>query len=152
MMNSIKVSKNTYGTSSSTYPTYAYTTPPLQSTSSPPSSYTYTTIPLQSTSTYPPPPLQSTSIYPLPPLQSSSHLNDDLFPTVKVIPELKIFLEELDAIYGEGKYTQYLEIFEKHDIRVNLISKISDEWWENKLQITSLGHILTLKEAASKYT
>ena len=76
----------------------------------------------------------------------------DLFPTVKVIPELKIFLEELDAIYREGKYTQYLEIFEKHDIRVNLISKISDEWWENKLQITSLGHILTLKEAASKYT
>src|ERR1043165_3862175 len=141
MMNSVKVSKNTYGTSSSTYPTYAYTIPPLQSTSSPPSSYTYT-----------PPPLQSTSIYPLPPLQSSSHLNDDLFPTVKVIPELKFFLEELDAIYEEGKYTQYLEIFEKHDIRVNLISKISDEWWENKLQITSLGHILTLKEAASKYT
>ena len=127
-MNSVKVSKNTYGTSSSTYPTYAYTTPPLQPTSSPPSSYTYTTIPLQSTSTYPPPPLQSTSIYPLPPLQSSSHLNDDLFPTVKVISELKIFLKELDAIYGEGKYTQYLEIFEKHDIRVNLISKISDEW------------------------
>ena len=47
---------------------------------------------------------------------------------------------------------QYLKIFEKHDIKVNLISKISDEWWENKLQITSLGHILTLKEAASKYT
>ena len=69
----------------------------------------YTTIPLQSTSTYPLPPLQSTSIYPLLPLQSSSYLNDDLFPTVKVIPELKFFLEELDAIYGERKYTQYLK-------------------------------------------
>lgn len=146
MMNSVKASKNTYVAPSSTYPTLpscTYITSPLQSTSTPPSSYTYTAIPLQSTSTYPPPP---------PPLQSSSHLNSDSHPTVKVIPELKEFLKELDAIYGEGKYTQYLEIFEKHDIRVNLISKISDEWWENKLQITSLGHILTLKEAANKYT
>ena len=105
-MNSVKVSKNTYGTSSSTYPTYTYTTPPLQSTSPPPSSYTYTTIPLQSTSTYPPPPLQSTSIYSLPSLQLSSQLNDNLFPTVKVITELKIFLKELDAIYGKRKYHQ----------------------------------------------
>ncbi|GBB85058.1 hypothetical protein RclHR1_11620013 [Rhizophagus clarus] len=69
----------------------------------------------------------------------------------KVVPELNEFLDGLDAIYGTGKYTQYFEIFEKHDIRVNLIPKISNEWWENKLQITSLGHVLTLKEEASKY-
>ncbi|GES83934.1 hypothetical protein GLOIN_2v1776427 [Rhizophagus clarus] len=69
----------------------------------------------------------------------------------KVVPELNEFLDGLDAIYGTGKYTQYFEIFEKHDIRVNLIPKISNEWWENKLQITSLGHDLTLKEEASKY-
>ena len=64
---------------------------------------------------------------------------------------IKRIFKELDAAYGEGKYTQYLEIFENNDIRVNLISRISDDWWENKLHITSLGHILTFKEAASKY-
>jgi len=82
--------------------------------------------------------------------------NDSLSQTTntsvsKVIPELKEFLEGLDTTYGTGKYTQYLEVFEKHDIRVSLIPKISDEWWEKKLQITSLGHILTLKEEAKKY-
>ena len=54
--------------------------------------------------------------------------NDPLSQTTKVIPELKEFLEGLDITYGNGKYTQYLEIFEKHDIRVSLIPKISDEW------------------------
>ena len=132
MMNSVKVSKNAYVASStytltnSTYPSqpsYTYLPPSSQP-------YTYSLPSLQSTTTYLPP---------------SSH------PTVKVVPDLTEFLKELDATYGEGKYTQYLEIFENNDIRVNLISKISDEWWENKLHITSLGHILTFKEVASKY-
>ncbi len=60
-------------------------------------------------------------------------------------------MEHLDAIHGKGKYMQYLEVFEQNDIRVNLIPKISDEWWENRLQVNSLGHILTLKEEARKY-
>ena len=111
MMNSIKVSKNTYGTSSSTYPTYTYTTPPLQSTSQPPSSYTYATIPLQSTSTCTPPPLQSTFIYLLPPLQSSSHLNDDLFPTVKVISELKNFFGRIGCNLWRRKVYSILRNF-----------------------------------------
>jgi hypothetical protein len=158
MMNSVKVSKNAQVTST-TYSTYSNTYPSqLQSIS------TYPPPSLQSISTYPPPP-QSISTYPPPPpptyLPSSSQLtstyslssypNNDSHPTVKLVPELEDFLKELDAIYGEGKYTQYLENFKNNDIRVNLISKISDEWWENKLHITSLGHILTLKEAASKY-
>ena len=128
MMNSVKVSKNAY-VASSTY-TLTNSTYPSQP------SYTYSLPSLQSTTTYLPP---------------SSYPNNDSHPTVKVVSDLTEFLKELDATYGEGKYTQYLEIFENNDIRVNLISKISDEWWENKLHITSLGHILTFKEAASKY-
>ena len=143
MMNSVKVSKNTHIVTSQ--PSYTY---PSQSTSTYnlPPPFTYPSLPSLPPSIYPPPP---PSMYPLPP--SSSHLDNDSYSTVKVVPELKEFLKELDATYGEGKYTQYLEIFENNDIRVNLISKISDEWWENKLHITSLGHVLTLKEAASKY-
>lgn len=150
MMNSVKVSKNAQ-VASTTYSTYSNTYPPLslQSISTyppPPQSYPppHPPLPPQSISTYPPSSSQLTSTL-------SSYLNNDSHPTVKLVPELEDFLKELDAIYGEGKYTQYLEIFKNNDIRVNLISKISDEWWENKLHITSLGHILTLKEAASKY-
>ena len=139
MMNSVKVSKNAY-VASSTY-TLTNSTYPSQP------SYTYLPLSSQPSYTYSLPSLQSTTTY-LPP---SSYPNNDSHPTVKVVPDLTEFLKELDATYGEGKYTQYLEIFENNDIRVNLISKISDEWWENKLHITSLGHILTFKEAASKY-
>ena len=95
------------------------------------------------------PPLTST--------YSSLFLNNDSLSqttnasVLKVVPDLKEFLEGLDVTYGNGKYTQYLEVFEKHDIRVSLIPKISDEWWEKKLQITSLGHILTLKDEVNKY-
>ena len=151
MMNSVKVSKNTHVVSSQ--PSYTYPSQ-LTSTYNLPPPFTYPSLPSLPPSTYPPPPpstypLPPPSTYPLPP--SLSHLDNDSYSTVKVVPELKEFLKELDATYGEGKYTQYLEIFENNDIRVNLISKISDEWWENKLHITSLGHVLTLKEAASKY-
>jgi len=95
-------------------------------------------------------------MYLIQPLLTSIHLslflnNDPLSQTIKVIPELKEFLEELDITYGNEKYTQYLKIFKKHDIRVSLIPKISDEWWKKKLQITSLDHILTLKDEAKKY-
>jgi hypothetical protein len=115
-MNSVKVSKNahvapsTYTLTNSTYssqPSYTYL-PPLSQPS-----YTYSLPSLQSTTTY---------------LPLSSYPNNDSHPTVKVVPDLTEFLKELNATYGEGKYTQYLEIFENNDIRVNLISKISDEW------------------------
>jgi hypothetical protein len=127
-------SSHTHTTQIPSIPTY----PPSISTY-PPSHYMYLTQP-SLTSTYP-----------------SLFLNNDLLSqtantsTLKVVPELKEFLERLDTTYGNGKYTQYLEIFEEHDIRVSLIPKISDEWWEKKLQITSLGHILTLKDEAKKY-
>ena len=137
MMNSVKASKITY----SSQPSHTHLPPPLSQLYTHPSSQLYT---------YPPPLSSQPYIYPqLTPYLPS--LNNDSQPTVKVVLELKEFLKELDAAYGEGKYTQYLEIFENNDIRVNLISRISDDWWENKLHITSLGHILTLKEAANKY-
>jgi len=129
------VESSTYSLTHSTYlppPTSIY--PPL-------SSYTYAAQP------------SPTPIYPLSYLteESQSFNDSNLTSQSKVIPKLKEFLEGLDLIYGKGKYTQYLDIFEKNDIRVNLIPKISNEWWENKLQIVSLGHILTLKEEANKY-
>ena len=157
MMNSVKVSKNaqvtstTYSTHSNTYPLQSYPPPQLQSYPPPPQLIS-TYPPLQSISTYPSPSQSiSTSSSQLTSNLLSSYPNNDPHPTVKLVPKLEDFLKELDTIYGEGKYTQYLEIFNNNDIRVNLILKISDEWWENKLHISSLGHILTLKEAASKY-
>src|SRR5215211_5865753 len=146
MMNSVKASKTTY----SSQPSYTHPLPPLSQP------YTHPPSPLSQPYTHPPPPSSqpctyspspSSQPYMYPQLTSTYPplLNNDSQSTVKVVPELKEFLKELDAAYGEGKYTQYLEIFENNDIRVNLISRISDDWWENKLHITSLGHILTLK-------
>ena len=145
MTNSISILKDTQETSVKYSSMY-----------SPPLPHTYTTqvppIPTYSLSHYmylAQPPLTST--------YSSLFLNNDSLPQItnasvlKVVPDLKEFLEGLDVTYGNGKYTQYLEVFEKHDIRVSLIPKISDEWWEKKLQITSLGHISTLKDEANKY-
>ena len=148
MINSINVSKDTQETSvkhslmypsPSSLPPLSLSLSPLPPPTYPLSNYMYLTQ-LLLTSTYP-----------------SLFLNNDLLSqttntsSLKIVPELKEFLEGLDAIYGIGKYTQYLEVFEKNDIRVSLIPKISDEWWEKKLQITSLGHILTLKDEAKKY-
>lgn len=145
MSNSIKPSKNTQITSSyPLYPPSIYSPSSVSTPSIPSISPIYATQPLP-ISTYLP--SQSQSFINNNPISITQSLQD----TSKIIPELKEFLKGLDAIYGTGKYTQYLEIFEKHDIRVNLIPKISDEWWEVKLQITSLGHILTLKEEARKY-
>ena|ERR1700722_437663 len=144
MSNSIKPSKNTITSSYPLYPPSIYSSSSVSTPSIPSIPPIYTTQPLP-ISTYLP--SQSQSFINNNPISITQSLQD----TSKIIPELKEFLEGLDAIYGTGKYTQYLEIFEKHDIRVNLIPKISDEWWEVKLQITSLGHILTLKEEARKY-
>jgi hypothetical protein len=141
MANSTKVSKNSQMTPS----TYSLTHMPLTIQHSQPSFQLHTTVlPIFT---------QSPHIYTSqPPLPISTQSQSQSLQNVsKVIPELKEFLDGLDTIYGTGKYTQYFETFEKHDIRVNLIPKISNEWWENKLQITSLGHILMLKEEASKY-
>ena len=156
MANSVSVLKNTQETSvnlSSLFPPSSHTqiSPPLSSyTQIPPPPPSHTQISL--ISTYPP----LHYMYLTQPSLTSTHPslflnNDPLSQTTKVIPELKEFLEGLDITYGNGKYTQYLEIFEKHDIRVSLIPKISDKWWEKKLQITSLDHILTLKDEAKKY-
>ena len=87
MMNSVKVSKNTHVVSSQ--PSYTY---PSQSTSTYnlPPPFTYPSLPSLPPSIYPPP---SPSIYPLPP--SSSHLDNESYSTVKVVPELKEFLKQL---------------------------------------------------------
>ena len=119
----------------------------------PPSSFPPSSLPLPP---LPPPTYPSQYMYLTQPYPSLFLNNDSSSQTtntsaLKIVPELKEFLEGLDTTYGIGKYTQYLEVFEKHDIRVSLIPKISDEWWEKKLQITSLGHILTLKDEAKKY-
>ena len=116
MMNSVKVSKNAYVASSTytlTNSTYLITTFLYIFTFIIQPYYTYSLTSLQLTTTY-----LSPSLYP----------NNDSHPIVKVVSNLIKFLKELDTTYGEGKYTQYLENFENNDIRVNLISKISDKW------------------------
>ncbi|GES75709.1 hypothetical protein RCL_jg12840.t1 [Rhizophagus clarus] len=142
MTNSTKVSKNSQMTSS----TYPLTHMPLTIQYLQPFFQPHTTVLPISTQLY--------YIYtsqPSPIFTQSQSQSQSLQNISKVVPELKEFLDGLNAIYGTGKYTQYFEIFEKHDIKVNLIPKISNEWWENKLQITSLGYVLTLKKEASKY-
>ena len=156
MANSISVLKNTQETfakfssqysppffpSSSLSPP-SFSPPSFSPPFSPPSSH----IPIPSHYMY----LTQPSTYPSLLLNNDSLSQTTNTSVSKVVPELKEFLEGLDMTYGNGKYTQYLEILENHDIRVSLIPKISDEWWEKKLQITSLGHILTLKDEAKKY-
>ncbi len=61
-----------------------------------------------------------TQSYPSLFLNNDSSLQTTNTSALKIVPELKEFLEGLDTTYEIGKYIQYLEVFEKYDIRIRV--------------------------------
>jgi hypothetical protein len=66
-------------------------------------------------------------------------------------PSLKNFLEELDKNFGEGKYTTYLQKFEKEEITVLQIAEMNSEILLKDFGIEILGRRLNIIKEAKKY-
>jgi hypothetical protein len=78
-----------------------------------------------------------------------SRISDNLSKKVAP-PNMKDFLEGLDKEFGDGKYTDYLPVFEEHEIRVNHLTKLSDSEYI-LMGVTIIGRRQTLRDEAKKY-
>jgi hypothetical protein len=66
------------------------------------------------------------------------------------MPSIEFFLRYLDQEYGEGKYTKYLSAFEKEDIDVRCLARLTEERLLRNYGVAEEGRRMNLIEFAQE--